>query len=430
MKIAIIGAGFTSLSAAWYLSQFPDIEITIFEKEMLPGGLASGFKKNNWQYYLDKHYHHVFANDSDISQLLTAMDLRHLFYFQHTQTFTLYQNNLAQLDSALSLLQFPFISLPSRIRTGLGIALLKLIINGRFLERYSAQDFIKKLMGEESWRVIWQPLFHGKFAWQQNQINAAWFWARIYARSKKLAYFQGGFTNLALQMIKKLEKRKVKILLKTKINEIKKSQNGFQLLFHDLEKKINKVDFDQILITTPSIYLNKLIPQYIKQFPQLNQYQSLAAQTIILQLNKAFFKQAIYWLNINEKDWPFLALVEHTNFIDKKYYGNKHFLYVSRYLPRTSQEYQLDKNTIFKSYLPYLNEISTGFEKNLEAIYLFKEDFAQPICKLNHSRILPTITTPIKNLYWASMQHIYPFDRGVNYAVKLGKLAAQTMIEE
>ena len=62
MKIAILGAGFTGLTAALRLSQ-KGHEVTVFEKEDVPGGLASGFKGEKWNWYLEKAYHHFFTND-------------------------------------------------------------------------------------------------------------------------------------------------------------------------------------------------------------------------------------------------------------------------------------------------------------------------------------------------------------------------------
>ena len=41
----------------------------------------------------------------------------------------------------------------------------------------------------------------------------------------------------------------------------------------------------------------------------------------------------VYWLNINDRDLPFLALVEHTNFLPPADYGGLHLVYLGNYLP-------------------------------------------------------------------------------------------------
>jgi protoporphyrinogen oxidase len=62
MKIAIIGAGFTGLSAAYQLSK-KGHDVTVFERDAQPGGLAIGFKEKNWDWTFERHYHHWFTND-------------------------------------------------------------------------------------------------------------------------------------------------------------------------------------------------------------------------------------------------------------------------------------------------------------------------------------------------------------------------------
>jgi hypothetical protein len=61
---------------------------------------------------------------------------------------------------------------------------------------------------------------------------------------------------------------------------------------------------------------------------------------------------------------------------------------------------------------------------------LFKDEQAQPVVKKNHSQILPLVDTPLQGLFWASMEHVYPYDRGINYAVKLGRDTAQKILHQ
>ena len=53
MRIAIVGAGFTGLSAAYKLTKL-GYKVFVFEKEEFPGGLAGGYKEPNWNWTLEK----------------------------------------------------------------------------------------------------------------------------------------------------------------------------------------------------------------------------------------------------------------------------------------------------------------------------------------------------------------------------------------
>jgi hypothetical protein len=46
---------------------------------------------------------------------------------------------------------------------------------------------------------------------------------------------------------------------------------------------------------------------------------------------------------------------------------------------------------------------------------------------VNHSKNISEIQTPIEGLYFASMSQVYPWDRGTNFAVEIGRKAARLM---
>jgi protoporphyrinogen oxidase len=126
----------------------------------------------------------------------------------------------------------------------------------------------------------------------------------------------------------------------------------------------------------------------------------------------------------------FLAVVEHTNFMDKKFYNNEHLVYIANYLPHEHPYFRRDKLDLFKEFFPYLKTINPKMDKSwIDNIYLFKAYFAQPIIPLYYSRKLPSIITPIKGLYLSNMQQVYPWDRGTNYAVENGQKVAQLVLK-
>ncbi len=75
MNIAVIGAGFTGLSAARRLAGAGH-NVTIIERESLPGGLAAGFTGPGWDWPLEKHYHHTFSSDSVFLSLAKELIFR------------------------------------------------------------------------------------------------------------------------------------------------------------------------------------------------------------------------------------------------------------------------------------------------------------------------------------------------------------------
>lgn len=427
MKIIIIGAGFTGLSAAWDLAQAGH-QVEIWEQATQAGGMAQGFQQTAWDWSLEQHYHHVFSGDQALRSWLSELGLSHHLFYQVAKTatygggqnFTVDQEQEAkpffQLDSAQSLLAYPYLSWPAKLRTGLTLAFLKLWPWGQGLEKWTAARFLQTTMGQESWQKLWQPLFQSKFGQYASEINAAWFWARIHSRSRQLGYYQGGFQSLADAVVVKLKKQGVEFTFGQKIDGQRLAQfyQGAEAVLHTGNQQQLQAMLQTAGLSTSSMKQQSPLP-------------TLAAMTLVLELDEPFLPQDIYWLNINQPDWPFLAAVEHTNLVPAKFYGGQHLLYLGRYLSVNDPSFSLSKSQLFKKYQPYLAKLGKLDTATVQDLHLFKTEVAQPVTGPNHSQRVPSITTNLPKLFWAGIQQIYPHDRGINYAVQLGRQAAQTI---
>src|SRR3972149_9539097 len=115
MKIAVIGAGFTGLSSAFYLLE-KGHNVTVFEKDSQPGGLAIGYSEKNWDWTLEKHYHHWFTNDKYILNL--AKKINHNVIIKRPKTSVYIDGNIYQFDSPKEVMLFPKLSVFDRLRMG------------------------------------------------------------------------------------------------------------------------------------------------------------------------------------------------------------------------------------------------------------------------------------------------------------------------
>ena len=89
MKIAVLGGGFTGLTTSYYLAK-KGYEVTLFEKEKILGGLAVGFKQPNWDWYLERAYHHLLDSEDDILRFAKDVGFEEIF-FKETDTASLYE---------------------------------------------------------------------------------------------------------------------------------------------------------------------------------------------------------------------------------------------------------------------------------------------------------------------------------------------------
>lgn len=244
-----------------------------------------------------------------------------------------------------------------------------------------------------------------------------WFWSRIKKRSLKLGYVEEGFQIVLDKLIFNIQKQKGQILFN---HEIKNP------------KDLKRYDrFDKILVTLP---FSQFVDIFHSQLPQAYQekakkLKTIGALNLILVLDRSFLKDKTYWLNINEKGFPFVALVEQTNFISRRYYNNQHLVYVGGYYPPEHAFFQKNKEEILDSFHPYLAKINPNYRRYLKKVLLFSSKHAQPIILPNYSNLLLPFTTPIRNVFIANIQQVYPWDRGINNAIWQGKKLADLINE-
>src|SRR5512141_1534870 len=113
MNIAIIGGGFTGLTAAYELAK-KGHRVTVFEKDTALGGLAAGFRRPDWEWHIEGAYHHLFTNDSAILGLVNELGHTELLLLKRPVTASLWHGKPYQLDSPVSLLTFPGLPLTDK----------------------------------------------------------------------------------------------------------------------------------------------------------------------------------------------------------------------------------------------------------------------------------------------------------------------------
>lgn len=441
MKIAIIGGGFTGLSAAYDLLENGH-SVTVFERESVLGGLAHGFKGKKWDWPLEFAYHHFFTNDKDLIRLMRQLGMEKDLLIKRPLTSTLIPAKdkilIRQLDSPLSLLMFDQLPFLDRIRTGLMLGTMKLWPFWQPLENYTAVQFFKMTGGEKSWSRIWEPLLYGKFGDFAPDIAASWLWARIKKRTTNLGYIGGGFQNLINTLAASIKNKGGRIFTDSEVKVINPDDNGIikvkyaprQPMAQSHELNETSTKFDRLLMTAPSPIAVKLLPQLNRPTKKSGKnfltIPHLHAQLLVLETEKPVLDN-IYWLNINDRSFPFLAFVQHTNLIDRKYYNGHHISYIGNYLPEGHRFLKSDKDTLLKKFGPYLTKINPRFDLRTHLVdsYLFIGRYAQPVHQKNYSRTAPRFETPYPNIYLANMDSIYPWDRGTNYAIELGRRAAK-----
>lgn len=438
MKIGIIGAGIAGLTAAHDLARAGH-SVSVFEAAPIAGGLASGFRDSSWEWPLERFYHHLFETDTAIRTLVDQIGFGDKLFFRNQitaqwmdgQSYAIsgsYPNLPGLMGTALSVLNFKALPFHERLRMGLISAYLKYgVRDWRPLERVTASAWTKRWAGEQVSRVLFQPLLEGKFGPYVDEVNMAWLWARFKARSFKLGYFVGGFQGFVDALLAYTQRQGVDVHLGAPVSTIEQLPGqGWRIA----PEGGAAIDVDALIVTGAPGLLSKLAPQLPPSYlGQLKSLRSMGAVVLTIALKHKLLDQ-VYWLMPPKSEFPFLALVEHTNFIEPSHYGGDHLIYCGDYLEPSHAYFQMTPEQLLEQFLPSLKVINPQFDRSwVRAFWLHREPYAQPIVPVNHSRNIPPLATPLPGLFWASMSQVYPWDRGTNFAVELGQDVAKAVLE-
>ncbi|MCX8092855.1 MAG: NAD(P)/FAD-dependent oxidoreductase [Candidatus Goldbacteria bacterium] len=422
MRIGIVGAGIAGLTAGYRLAK-NGYEVTIFEKDTKIGGLAKSFDFSGNK--LDCFYRHIFKSDIDIIRLIDELNLTNDLIWKQVKMGFYYMGKTYNFTTPIDLLLFTPLPFFDRIKLGLISLFLKDVKDWKQFEKITAKEWIIKNFGSKIYDIVWGPLLTQKFAEKADKISMTWLYGRIAARFKSrgsggikevLGYLKGSFQKLIDTLADEIKNSGGKIysgLAVNKINYENKKVKG-------LTAAGKNYDFDGVIVTCAPALIKTMID--VKEAgieKSVNAIDYHGSVALVFSSKKSLGD--IYWLNVADKQSPFVAVVEHTNFITRENYNGNVIIYIGKYLSIEEELYKLPDLEIKNRFFSYLKNINPLFdEKDVIEWVVIKEPWTQPIVPVNYSDIKMDYKCDIKGLYFANMSMIYPEDRGMSYSVKLG----------
>ncbi|MDB5101941.1 MAG: hypothetical protein JWM80_6362 [Cyanobacteria bacterium RYN_339] len=416
----MLGAGLTGLAAARDLAKGGHA-VDVFEREPEVGGLARGFDVGGDP--LERYYHHLFTHDTAFRALAAELGLADELQWLPSKMGTLRDGRLHAFGGALDLLRFTPLPFRERVRFGLGVLAARRQTDVAALEDRTAVDWLRETFGAKGLDVIWWPLLAKKFGPHADKVSAAWIWGKITLRGssrehgERLGYMRGGFQRFHEALAADATKHGARIHLGVEATEL---TPGWHVSGYG--------PYERVLVALPTRPLLRLAGPHLApdERGRLERLPYRAAVVAVLTLDRPL--TPYYWINVNDLDVPFGALIEHTNLISPERYGGKHVVYLSRYLGPDEPFYALPDAAVLEAFLPALTRFNPAFKPSwVQARWVFRDAFTQPVIPPGYPRVMPPLATSAPGLFLANMAHIYPQDRGMNYAIALGQRAAALM---
>lgn len=435
-RIGIIGGGYAGLTAAYEL-QKKGHAVTVLEKYGQWGGQAATLPLLGTR--IEYFYHHLFGSDTHILGLMDELGIGDRLRWIESKVGWFSDGQIHDLVTPMDLIRFTPVNLVNRIKLGLMYLYLPRVKDWRKYEKITAHDWILRSMGRQVYDQFWGPLLRGKFGAMADQVSMTWLWGKIKVRGtsrqgaaakETLAYPVGSFEIITQALLDRLRAGGADLRLNQEVTGLTTAPDDPRRVNGVVTQK-ETLPFDVVIATVPGYNLLEIAPPTLDEAyaAQLSSVRYQAALVLLLASKQSLSR--IYWMNIGDRTMPFVAVIQHTNYVPPSDYQGRHLIYVSNYLERDDPLYGMGASELFELYAPHLKRINPAFNADwIENKIVLRADSGQPVITRNYSQRIPDHRTPLQGLYLANTLQIYPEDRGCNYSVRLGQTISRIVDED
>ena len=408
MKIGIIGAGISGLTAAFILAR-DGHDVEVVEREADVGGLVSTFNVGGTR--VERYYHFLCGGDEGYFALCRELGIEGNIRFKKARTGFYYEGREYPFTSPLDLLRFTPIPFTQRLRFGLFALEARLRKEWVQLDELVARPWLIDRIGQRAYEVIWEPLLGLKFGGLHTSISAAWVWHRLHrvARSRgRMGYLEGGATALLLDtLLSRIGKHGGTVRTGVQVERIEVQSGKVTAL--SLAGG-GTIKCGRVISTVPLPVIAGLLPdEYAPYAQQLRRIQYIGVVCAVFRLARSVTRG--FWLNVHDSRIPCNGIIELTN-LNNAAGNGAHIVYVPYYLATDAPLYQATDDAVFQQSWDALRHIAPDLsEDDLLEHRVFRAPHAQAICPTGFLKLIPNSRSPIHGLRLLDSVFLYPEDR-------------------
>ena len=411
MNIAVVGGGIMGITLGYYLAK-QNHHVEIFEASPDLGGLAGPLILPDGTS-VDRFYHAILSSDSQLAELCAELGLSDQMRFNQTRMGFYWHGGIYSMNNVIEFMRFPPLGWVDRFRLGLTVLAAQRVSDWHSLEGVSVKEWLLKFSGKTTYENIWRPMLKAKFDGNFDSIPATWIWSRLVrikstrkgvSQKEMSGHLIGGYITLLQAMSKKIVELGGCIHLKTPVQDVciengqamGLSVNGLQLKFDCVAVTAQTPVFQRIISAAPKDY---------HEFLGKTDYLGIVAPLLVLSKPLSG-----YWtLNITDDHFPFTGVIETTTYIDPKFVGGHHLVYLPKYTLPGSQWQKMSDDEIKQVWLKNLKEMLPTFDETTVKYFLVhRERYVEPLHPINSAHLIPEVKTPVNKLYLVTTSQIYP----------------------
>jgi protoporphyrinogen oxidase len=423
-RIGILGGGIAGLASAHYLLERGHTPI-VFESTNQLGGLGTHFAHR--ETMLDRYYHVILDSDAELCGLLKDLGIADRLVWRETGMGFHLGGKLYGFNSAMDLLRFRALSLPDRIRTGLGAAYItKVKRKGLDLDDVQAGEWLRSIFGRSVFERIWLPLLRAKFGDHVDTVPAYWVWNTL-NREKNgdqevKGYLHGGYRGLAETLRDTIVARGGEVRLESTVAAVE--SNG-KLVHVDVAG--HDEQFDAVVSTFPLPQLKRVARGALASsvpLPDLK-YQGCVNAVVVSRQQLERF----YWTIVVDPAFPFQGVVETTHVIPSEWIGGRHLVYAMNYCDADSETYKRPDDLVKRQALEGLSAIYPKFRaEDVEDVYVFRAPYVEPVWSVGYLRKRPAPRIADSRVYISTTAQAYPRVTAWNTSVGLARETVDALV--
>jgi protoporphyrinogen oxidase len=432
LSIGIIGGGIMGITLGYFLAR-RGVPVEIFEASPVLGGLAGPLVLEDGTA-VDRFYHAILSSDSHLRELCNELGIADQLRFRETRTGFFHQGKIYSMNNIVEFLFFPPLGWIDRLRLGLNVAYAQVIRDWHSLESIGVEDWLVRWSGRHTFENIWKPMLKAKFDGGFSDTPATYIWARMVrtrstrsgANQKEMSgHLIGGYATLMKAMAEKILAAGGKIHLRTPVQQIIIDGNAAR----GIRVGDTLREFDGIVCTMQAPVFRRLIPNATQDYHEfLGKTEYLGIVCPLMVLDRPLTG---YWtLNITDDRIPFTGVIETTAYIDPQYVGGYHLVYLPKYTAPDSEWQKKSDDEIRAIWLENLRKMFPDFDPQAIRYFLVhRERYVEPLHGLNAAHLIPSIQTPIANLFLATTAQIYPALTNGESVTRHARSASQIILD-
>lgn len=433
-RIGIVGGGFTGLSAGLELLSSGH-EVHLFEKAPELGGLAASFDAG--AYKLERFYHQWYAGDEGFRWLLdligcshkeSTVSMKHGFYFRDA---------IWRTRNPIDHFRFSGLSLADSLRMAVALWRLRRVDDWREIDRYTVRQWFLKHGNERIYETFWKQLLLARFGHHADEISLVWVWQKLKRdqryKSKKpkgqvASYYEGGFSALFDDVESNFVGRGGNIRCRTEINAVDRNPSGkVELCSASLSEN---AEFDRIILTVPLTTARALVSSAASKelLEKLESIEFLDSRGIVIRLRHSL--SDLYWLANRDLAFPFVGVIEHTQFRPPADYDGEHIVYLSQSVAEGMPEYTMTDDEYIEFGLDHIGRMFGDFDRgSVIQAHTWRAADSQPLLRAGYHRHIPEQLLCPPDCFLATQAQIYPDYRGTHTAIREGRAIAREVLK-